>query len=289
MILRVIALFAALLLPLHGALAQSVPGTVDRYFSTTDNVRLHYLEAGPRLAPTIVFVPGWTMPAWIFGPQIRAFSRAYHVIAFDPRGQGGSEIAADGYDQDRRGQDIGELLDRLGAAPVVVVGWSLGVLDTLAYIHASGDARVAGLVLIDNSVGENPPPVAGPPQRWHGPALSRQAYMRAFVAGMFRTRQSPAYLSRLTAATLKMPEYDARALLEYPVPRSYWREAIFSTSKPVLYVVRPHLAGQAHNLQADRPNTRIAIFPYAGHALFVDDSVQFNALMRWFLTTQVWP
>ena len=47
--------------------------------------------------------------------------------------------------------------------PVVVVGWSLGVLDTLAYVHTHGDALIAGLVLVDNSVGEEPAPVPVPP------------------------------------------------------------------------------------------------------------------------------
>jgi len=285
---RALILLAILLVPPF-ARAQSLPGTTDHYFITSDDVRLHYLEAGPAAAPTIVFVPGWTMPAWIFAPQIRYFSRTYHVVAFDPRGQGWSDVAPGGYNQDRRGEDIGEFLGQLGDRPVVIVGWSLGVLDTLAYIHKDGDARVAGLVLIDNSVGENPPPMPAPPPRRRGPALSYTEYMHAFVAGMFHTRQSAFYLNRLTAATLRLPELDARALLAYPVPRSYWREAIFSTGKPVLYIVRPHLTGQANNLLIDRPNTQIAIFPYAGHALFVDAAPRFDAVMANFLRTQVWP
>ena len=65
-----------------------------RFFITSDGVRLHYLEAGPRTGHTIVFVPGWTMPAWIWEPQISAFAQRYHVVAFDPRGQGESDVPA---------------------------------------------------------------------------------------------------------------------------------------------------------------------------------------------------
>jgi non-heme chloroperoxidase len=267
--------------------AQTIPRTQDRYFVSSDGVRLHYLESGPVMAPTLVLVPGWTMPAWIFGPQIEAFSSKYHVIASDPRGQGESEIAASGYNQTRRGEDIGDLLGQLSPRPVVIIAWSLGVLDTLAYIHLKGDARIAGLVLVDNSVGENPPPKAEP---YHPrPPVSHAEYMREFVAGMFLTPQSPEYLNALTAATLRVPVLDARALLEYPVPRSYWREAIYSTDKPVLYVVRPHLTGQADNLLADRPNTQIAIYTNVGHALFVDAATRFDALVSRFLVTSVWP
>src|SRR5580692_4699488 len=135
----------------------------NRFFVTSDGVRLHYLEAGPRSGHTIVFVPGWTMPAWIWEPQIRTFAQRYHVVAFDPRGQGDSDAPASGYEPGRRGQDIAELIANLEPVPVLLVGWSLGVLDTLAYVHAHGDLNVAGLVLVDNSVGEEPPPPLPPP------------------------------------------------------------------------------------------------------------------------------
>ncbi len=280
------------LAPCRVALAQTVaggpiPGTQSHYFTTSDGVRLHYLEAGPRAAHTIVFVPGWTMPAWIWRPQIVAFQHAYHVVAFDPRGQGESEIAPDGYDPVRRGRDIDELLAHLGPTPALVVGWSLGVLDTLADVHVEGDAHLAGLVLVDNSVGEEPPPVAGKPS--HARPLPHDVFMRSFVRGMFRTPQSPAYLDRLTEAALRTPEAAARALLSYPVPRTYWREAVYAARVPVLYVVRPGFAAQAANLQRNRPDTETAVFRDAGHALFVDDAARFNALMQDFIHRHVWP
>ena len=269
------------------ALGETIPGTQSHFFTTSDGVRLHYLEAGPRAAHTIVFVPGWTMPAWIWRPQIAAFSRTYHVVAFDPRGQGESEVAADGYDQERRGRDIGELLAHLGPTRALVVGWSLGVLDTLAEVHVEGDAHLAGLVLVDSSVGEEPPPQPGKPS--HEPPLPHAVFMRNFVRGMFRSQQSPAYLDRLTEATLRTPEPAARALLSYAVPRSYWREAVYAARAPVLYVVRPGFAAQAANLQRNRPDTETAVFSDVGHALFVDDAARFNALMQDFIRRHVWP
>jgi microsomal epoxide hydrolase len=253
------------------------------YFTASDGAQLHYSITGPQGRPALVFVPGWTMPGWIFAPQAAAFSKTYQVVLFDPRGQGRSQITAGGYNATRRGADIGDLIARLPGR-VVLIGWSLGVLDTLAYVHQAGQARLAALVLIDNSVGENPPPVPRPPVR-RGPVLSHAAYMRAFVAGMFHTPQAPAYLDRLTAASLVTPAPDAAALLRYAEPRSYWKEALLSTSVPVLYVVRPHWAAQADNLLNDRPNTQVAVFPKAGHALFVDEAKRFNARLGAFLQT----
>ncbi len=271
------------------AVAEGGIAAQSRFFVTSDGVRLHYLEAGPRTGHTIVFVPGWTMPAWIWGPQIQAFAHRYHVVAFDPRGQGDSDVPSSGYEPGRRGQDIAELIANLEPVPALLVGWSLGVLDTLAYVHSHGDLKLAGLVLVDNSVGEEPPPPPAP--RHHvAPVLPHAVAMHRFVTGMFRRRQSEAYLDRLTEATLRMPEPASRALLAYPLPRTYWRDTLYSTSKPVLYVVRPGwLSEQAANLARNRPGTQIAVFGDAGHALFVDDAARFNVLLAGFLARTVWP
>jgi non-heme chloroperoxidase len=262
----------------------------DRTFVSSDGVKLHYLLAGAEHEHTIVFVPGWTMPGWIFQAQVAAFSAQYRVVAFDPRGQGQSEIADQGYDQNRRGQDIAELIREVDPEPVVLVGWSLGVLDSLAYVARSGDSHIAGLVLVDNSVGEAPAPSAAPPpkSRVRGPKRSATC-TRAFVVGMFATPRSADYLDRLAMDCGRTPAPIARALLAYPVPRTYWRAALYSTDKPVLYIVRPRLEPQALNLARNRPNAETVLFPTAGHALFVDEPERFNAVVRDFIERRIWP
>ena len=269
-----------------GALPSEV---TDHFFLSTDGVRLHYLEAGPPTARTLVFVPGWTMPAWIWLPQIQAFSRRYHVVAFDPRGQGDSAVPTAGYEPVRRGRDLAELLSRLDTRPVVVIGWSLGVLDTLASIHVAGDAHVAGLVLVDNSVGEEPPPAYVPEPRHAGRPPSHLEAMKAFVRQMFHRPRPTLYLDRLTQATLRTPEHASRLLLAYPVPRSYWKEALYATRVPVLYVIRPYWVAQAENLVRNRPNTETEVFSDAGHALFVDEPTRFNTVTESFLRRRIWP
>lgn len=279
----VVALLAAAAATAAPARAASVR---DRWFTAGDGARLHYLEAGPAGAPTIVFVPGWTMPAWIWERQVQAFAGRYHVVAFDPRGQGESEITGGGYVPDRRGRDIGELIEGLGPRPVLLVAWSLGVLDALAYVAASGDARLAGLVLVDNSIGEDPPPPTLP--RRAGPRPPREAAMREFVHGMFRTPQDPAWLDRLVRTCLRTPEPAARALLAYPLPRSYWRDAVHGASRPLLYVIRPRWSAQAEALVRARPAAETALFEDAGHALFIDRADRFNAVLGGFIDRRVW-
>ncbi len=262
----------------------------DRFFTTSDGIRLHYIEAGR--GHTIVLVPGWTMPAWIWSAQIADFARKFHVIAFDPRSQGGSDLTWGGNEPLRRGRDIAELIARLPDDPVLLVGWSLGVLDSLSYLHQYGDARLAGLVLVDNSVGEDPPP---PPERtvrrfglrrlWPVP---RAVSVRAFVRGMFVRPPPPAYVDRLTEASLRTPAAVAAQLLAYPLPRSFWREAVYSTTRPILYIVRPRLGGQAANLALRDPAAETIVLAGVGHAMFAEDPARFDTLLADFIQRRVW-
>src|SRR5690349_3210935 len=83
----------------------------DGFFTTSDQVKLHYLEAGQ--GETLLFIPGWLMPADIWEPQLREFSKDYHVVALDPRSQGQSDMTPQGNDPLRRSKDVSELLEHL--------------------------------------------------------------------------------------------------------------------------------------------------------------------------------
>jgi microsomal epoxide hydrolase len=274
-------------------------GTVEaesRSFITSDGARLHYLEAGPSEAWTVLFVPGWTMPAWIFEKQIDALDDRYHVVALDPRGQGESEVTRFGYTHERRGRDIGELIQHIGNGGVVLVGWSLGVLDSLSWVAQAGiHARIAGLVLIDNSIGEEPAPRSAPAApRSTAPAPEptpdeRRARRAAFVASMFAHDPGADYRARLTDQALRMSVEDERRLLAYDVPREYWSSAVHSWPTPVLYVVRPRWEAQGRTLMRTHERASMAVFPDAGHALFVDEPERFNALLIDFIDNQVGP
>jgi non-heme chloroperoxidase len=280
------------------AIATTVSGGMveaaeSRSFITSDGARLHYLEAGPKEARTVLFVPGWTMPGWIFERQIAALEDRYHVLALDPRGQGESEVTRFGYTHERRGRDIGELIRHASGGEVVLVGWSLGVLDSLAWVaQADGSAGVAGLVLVDNSIGEPPAPVASrrpaaePAEMTPGQRRARRA---AFVASMFAHDPGADYRARLTEQALRMSVADERRLLAYDVPREYWAAAVHGFAGPVMYVVRPRWRAQGQSLLHAHPDATLEVFEQAGHALFVDEPERFNALLIDFLDRRVEP
>ena len=123
-------------------------------FTTSDGVRLHYLQAGQ--GRSILFVPGWTMPAWIWEHQIAHFSRHYRVVAFDPRSHGDSERVTEGHYPNRLARDIRELTQHLELPPTVLVGWSMGALQVLTAVEQFGTGWLSAVVLVDEVLGYSP-------------------------------------------------------------------------------------------------------------------------------------
>lgn len=249
-----------------------------RYFLTSDKTNLHYIEAGDAHKPTLVFVPGWTMPAAIWAPQINAFAHNYHVIAFDPRGQGESDIPTAGYTHERRTQDLAELIVHLGRRPIILVGWSLGVLETLSFVSKNDSSFIKGLILIDNSVGEGPAPGTAPKLPSQRSSISRVAPRPPsgctvdFVKAMFRSPKSSEYISALAKSCGRIPPEKSAALLRFKEPRSQWREALYAFRKPVLYLVTPRWKVQADLVAERHVAAKSVIVENSGHAIFIDKS-----------------
>jgi non-heme chloroperoxidase len=260
----------------HDAPARRIAVTTD------DGVRLNVLESGPQQAdpalPVIVLVPGWCMPATIWQAQLQALGQRFRTLAVDPRGQGDSEVPAAGYEAGRRASDLHELLAPLPRA--VLVAWSLGVLDALNLVDRFGDAQLAGLVLVDNSVGE--PPAPKPSNFIEKLRADRSATVDRFVRAMFARPRPESEIALLERSALRMPLDGAIALLSYPFPREHWRRIARSFAKPLCYCVTSRYLEQARNLQRERPATRIEWFEHAGHALFADEPERFNRVVTEF-------
>lgn len=274
-----------------------------RYLTTSDGVRLHLLEAAARTSPAqapviVLLVPGWSMPATIWRRQM-ALSGAgvAAVVALDPRGQGQSDVPGGGFHIDRRADDLNEVVSHLlgtaqGAKPrLVLVGWSLGALEALHYLRRHGEAEIAGLVLVDSSIGEGPAPdapsAAGSAPRTNGFAdelrRDRRAALKNFMRAIFRQPPPQAELDALTDAALRLPLEASLALFPSTLPREHWQSATRSFTKPLLYALTPQFEAQAASLRKHRPATQIELFPQAGHALFADEPERFNRMLSAFI------
>jgi microsomal epoxide hydrolase len=262
----------------------AAPTVKSGFVTTSDGVRLHYLEVGR--GPAILFVPGWTMPAEIWEPQIRHFAARFRVVAMDPRSQGASDKPAEGHYPERRAQDIKEVVDGLKLTPVALVGWSLGVPELLTYVEQYGTATLRALVLVDGSIAEASKPEQAAQERLWLKALqvNRRDFTTKFVRSMYRKPQPEAYYERITDASLRTPTNSAVALIANAMWRGEWRTVLPKIDRPVLYLGTPRMKPQTEMLKAGLPTARIEVFPDCGHALFVDDAPRFNRVVEEFVS-----
>jgi len=272
--------FGAILLIM--AVAWDAAAITRQTFRTGDGVRLSYLESGREHAgrrPTIVFIPGWAMPATVWRRQLEALGPNHHTVALDPRGQGESDVPAAGYTAQRRATDLKEFLEFFSES--LLVGWSLGAIESLQYVYMYGSSRLAGLILVDSSVGE--PPAPAPSGAFKQELReSRERTLHKFVQALFATPPPEHEASELVRAAQRMALEDSLALLDYPFERAHWRKIARGFDKPLLYVVTPQFEAQAARLKKNRAATQVEIFRHAGHALFVDEPERFNALVEKF-------
>src|SRR5262249_13938003 len=102
----------------------------DRWFTTSDNVKIHFRSAGGlKSAPAIVFIPGWPLTASLWDHELRTFSATRLALAVDSRSQGESTMALSGNTPERRATDLHELTTNLHISRFVLVGWSQGAQD----------------------------------------------------------------------------------------------------------------------------------------------------------------
>lgn len=290
------------------------PGTKSGFVTTTDGVKIHYLEAGhqksfpsaevgnplpagtvatkgniavtnPNQFPTILFVPGWTMPAWIWEKQIAYFAKDYRVVAMDPRSQGDSTQTPDGLYPAARARDIKAVVTHLHLAPVVLVGWSMAVNELLAYVDQFGTSDIAALVLVDDNGGGQTPAEAAAALEFIGRIQrDRQKIVAEFIRTMFFKKPQPEeYVDRVIDASMRVPANTAIALLVGKFSADY-RATLPRIDKPTIVCAtkNPYAAGIVE-MQKKIPRSQLEMFDDVGHALFVDDADKFNALLEDFL------
>ncbi|HYL68537.1 MAG TPA: alpha/beta hydrolase [Candidatus Limnocylindria bacterium] len=300
--------------PLSGASEKRPPGTKSGFITTTDGVKIHYLEAGrqksfpsaevgnplpagtvatkgniavtnPSQFPTVLFVPGWTMPAWIWEKQLAFFSKDYRVVAMDPRSQGDSTQTPEGLYPAARARDIKAVVNQLHLAPVVLVGWSMAVNELLAYVDQFGTGDLAALVLVDDEGGVQTPAEANEALEFIGKIQrDRQTVVPEFIrTQFFKKPQPPGYVDRVIDSSLRVPSNSAVALLVGKFSSDY-RSALPKIDKPTIVCAAksPYVQGIIE-MQKKIPRSQLEMFDDAGHALFVDDADKFNAMLEDFL------
>lgn len=294
--------------------AQEKPHPKSGFVNASDGAKIHYVEVGKaqttgsfqiggqppagsmttgnvalsnmHQAPTILLVPGWTMPEWIWQKQIDYFAGKYRVVATDPRCQGESSQTSDGLYPAQMARDIKSAIDQLHLSPVVLVGWSMAVVEALSFVDQFGTHDLAGLVLVDEPAGGFVP---GEAEQDFGLLKNLLAQRREttdfFVRKIqFHKPQPEEYIQRVIQASLKVPTNSAVTLLVGVFSADY-RSVLPKIDKPTLVCAAKGPAfDRVVEMQKQIAGSRLEVFDGAGHALFMDEPDQFNSALENFLT-----
>jgi pimeloyl-ACP methyl ester carboxylesterase len=267
-------------------------GRESGFVTTPDNIRIHYISAGAASSssPSILFIPGWTMPAWIWDAQIDYFSKKFRVVAMDPRSQADSTMTDEGDSPTGRAADIEAVIQSLHLSPVILVGWSQGVADVAAYFKAYGSKSVAGFVLVDGFAGMDlSADMAKGFVGMDGQLINnREKFTEMFIRNMYKTPQSDEYIARLEKSALRTPTTvavtDTMAMLTVDN-----RDALKAIDKPTI-IFTPKggfSAPMEEAMQASIPSSEIVEMEGVGHALFVDKADAFNERLDRFITARI--
>ena len=191
-------------------------------FAQINGLRLFYHEQGPDDpdAPTIVFVHGTQGNASLYADLIDALSDRFRCAALNHRGRPPSESPDDPslYSIEQFADDQAAFIEQRGYRKITMMGWSLGVRTTLAYLDRHGSERVAQAILVGGPPSPNfggqpltPPNQDAPPREvwgqqfrasteacWEGSQRSRatcdlEATLRNITipVGIFHGRNDP--------------------------------------------------------------------------------------------------
>jgi pimeloyl-ACP methyl ester carboxylesterase len=137
-----------LALQLSGIEVDEVALPISRQLRLRD-LDFHYLDwGGPDDAPAVVLLHGGGLNAHTWDVICLALRKRYRCVALDQRGHGDTQWSGAGaYGRDDHVGDIQSFVSELSLARPVIVGMSLGGLNTMAY--AAGRQDLAGVVLVD--------------------------------------------------------------------------------------------------------------------------------------------
>ena len=228
-------------------------------FAEINGLQLFYHEQGPDdpEAPTILFVHGTQGNASLWADLIDALSDRFRCVALNHRGRPPSESPDDPalYSIEQFADDQAAFIEQRGYGNVTMMGWSLGVRTTLAYLHRHGSGRVGQAIL-----------VAGPPSpNFGGQPLtppSQDAPAREVWGQQFRPSTEACWEgSQHSRATCDLEA--TLAAIDIPV-------ALFpGRHDPIC----PHPA--AEFMARETPDATLVTFEESGHAPLVTEPERF--------------
>ena len=119
-------------------------------------LQLHVREWGPADRPPILFIHGWSQNHLCWDKQYQSALRdEFRLVAYDLRGHGMSQapLGPEHYTDGKLwADDLAAIIDQLGLARPVLVGWSYGAFVICDYVREYGQDRIAAIDFVEGAV-----------------------------------------------------------------------------------------------------------------------------------------
>ncbi len=125
---------------------RKVPTSFEHCYEEVNGTRLHYVPAGADGTP-VLLVHGFPESWWTFHKLIPRLAADHRVFAVDLRGFGDSDNQSGPYDSATAAEDLHQLIGRLGAGPVHLVGQDIsgGTVFRLAATYPQDVRSLTGI------------------------------------------------------------------------------------------------------------------------------------------------
>ncbi len=124
------------------------------------NLKLHVRDFGPRDAPSILLIHGWSQHHLCWIKQFESpLAEEFRLVAMDLRGHGQSDAPSDAesYTTGRLwADDVAVVISALELTSPVLVGSSYGGFVIGDYLRSYGDGSIGGVNLVAGAIGIGP-------------------------------------------------------------------------------------------------------------------------------------
>jgi 3-oxoadipate enol-lactonase len=255
--------------------------------SEVNGARLFYTLSGKTDAPVLVMSNSLGTALAMWQPQLAAMESKFHLLRYDMRGHGNSDLAEEACSISTLGHDVLALLDELQMDKVHFCGLSVGGVIG-QWLGANAPDRLRSLILCNTAA------KIGTPESWNQRIADVEQHgMAAITEAVLERWFTPAF--RLASPDAVAP---FRAMLLATTPRGYalvaaairdmdQRKLIEDIRVPTCVVAGEHdpatTFDDAKFLQARIPGATLVPLPVA-HISNVEAAAQFNQAVIDFLS-----
>jgi non-heme chloroperoxidase len=252
-------------------------------------LRIAAHEAGPRDAPTVLFVHGIAQNKRAFDRVLTGpLARTHRLVALDLRGHGDADTPHAGVAITRASlvEDLRGVIDHLQLVRPWLAGWSFGGSMVGEYLRRHGDGDLGGILMLAGAVrtGRDAVSLFGPGMMTHARALLSEdeatyaAACRGFIADASHAPVAPATMDAMVAEMLRVPAHVRRPLLaggeDYLPAFAATRVPIATLHGELDTVVLPAMSDLVATARRDVAAIRI---PGAGHMPWTETPEAFDS------------